>query len=467
MNETLSELSEWWVADDPDQRAVGELHFDSAEGAHLTLMDRLPGIHHTRFFLPTLLGQSLDGTLLTLFRPIILQQTNFGGSGRTRTRIHGQILLRGGHADSIEGFVVSRARVRLSGLRELCLRPALIDGEMTSFLRAMGPTEQRVVVAGGSLTFLHGISRSNTRFGQSSEEDVDALIEADDPLPLDEFEEQWVRPLEALVILANREPTVLQGFTVLLEDAGAWESVDPALRGRTTPEVWNEIHVDVLTPTPDLTAEPSSEYDRPLVPFAALGTDSHAFIAHWWGLHAQLGVAAGFLMSAWGSRMFLEHKLLNQMSFSESYHRIKHDEPAIPAEDHERNVEAMLAVIEDKTQREHYRQKLRYADEQNARRRLKWLIKRTHETLHDVPGLNAATADRLVETRNALTHLDPSGPPAMEGADLFYAVRRLELVIQTNILLDLELDPAFVSGLVKTSYVNQVPLIDFRGADDR
>ena len=149
------------------------------------------------------------------------------------------------------------------------------------------------------------------------------------------------------------------------------------------------------------------------------------------------------------------------MSFLESYHRQKHDKPKVPAEIHEDNVSAMLAVIDDKAQRDHYRQKLRYAGEQNARQRVKALVKRAHQTLPPVPKLDAKLADQLVDTRNALTHLDPSGKPGLHGVDLVYATARLQLVIQTNLLLGLQLGKDKVGEPVLISYDNQIPVRDF------
>jgi hypothetical protein len=463
VDEILSEWSVWWVPDTPDRRAVGELHFDTTDGPRLTLFDPLPGVRAARFRSPTLIGETFDGVALTLLRPVVVQQTSVLGHDRVRTQLRGQVLLRGGHANSPEDVVVPRARVRLSGLRELCFQPWPHNDQLVYFLGSEGPAERHVEVAGGSLTFLHSMSRNKTKFGESSEEDVEVLIEASEPVPLDEFEERWVRPLEALVIVASRAPSSLQSFTLLLEDPDAAELVHPAIRRGSNPQIWNETHIEVLTETPGLSAQPPSEYEHLLVPFAALADGSHEFISRWWDLYVELGVAAVFLIGAFGSRMFLENKLLTEMSFLESYHRAKHGKPRIASEDHEQNVNAMLATVEDKAQREHYRQKLRYAAEQNARQRVKSLVRRAHRTLPLVPNLNAKLADQLIDTRNALTHFDPTGPPALAGSDLFYVVARLELVIRTNLLLDLQLGPTKVNELVSTSYFNQVPLLDITG----
>jgi hypothetical protein len=74
-------------------------------------------------------------------------------------------------------------------------------------------------------------------------------------------------------------------------------------------------------------------------------------------------------------------------------------------------------------------------------------------------GLNSDLADQLVDTRNALTHLDPAGPSALRDEALYRAIELLEVAIQTNLLLDLNFPPQDVSSLTRTSYLNQTPFI--------
>jgi hypothetical protein len=225
--------------------------------------------------------------------------------------------------------------------------------------------------------------------------------------------------------------------------------------------MWKEDRVEVLATLPGLTADTRFDYRRLLVPLAALRDDAPGFIQRWWALYGRLGgTAATTLMSALGSRLFLDNRFLNEMSFAESYHRIVHDEPAIPVADHERHVAEMLDTIENAAHREHYRQRLRYAAAQGQRQRLKWLINRARNLFPELDGLRAKLADQLVDTRNALTHLDPSGPDALRDEALYRAVELLEVTLQANLLLDLELPPQTVADLIKISYLNQTPFLN-------
>lgn len=461
MHEGLREWSAWWTPGREDAPAMGELEFDSVEGPRVTLFELPPGLHTDKFRVPTLLGRTFEGTALTLVGAVITQwQTNLGAGAHVRIRLRADMLLRGGHRDEGEEVLVQQVRVRYAGLRELCFRTPPVNREPTMFLSTDPGAQRRIRVDGGLLTFECIESRNRSPFGEAWERDVEVRLDADEALPLAEFDERWLMPLQGLVILAGREPTVREALTLILEDPQAANYHPATVRG-LSPEELRTQRVDVLTRTPGLNAEPSTDCEHLLVPFAALKDGIDDFVAAWFRLYAELGEAAVFLMSAFGSQLFLDNKLLNEMSFAESYHRVKHDEPAVPVDDHERYTAAMLALVEDNAHRDHYKQKLRYAAEQTARRRIKWLVRRAHELLPDVQGLNRQLADDLVDTRNALTHLDPTGPPApLAGVRLALAVVRLEMVIRTNILLDLGLDPGLVAGLLANSYRGQVPVVD-------
>jgi hypothetical protein len=123
------------------------------------------------------------------------------------------------------------------------------------------------------------------------------------------------------VILAGNDPTVVRGVVVLDHDDGP---------------------VDVLMRLPGLAAEARWNHERPLVPFAALGDAAPAFIRSWFELYENLGPAMLFFIAALSERMFLENRLLNDMSFAESYHRTLHDKPPITPDEHTGYMARML-----------------------------------------------------------------------------------------------------------------------------
>jgi hypothetical protein len=429
MSERKVELSEWWTAEHPERRVWGELRFDQSEGARLILLDELQDVRvHGQ--LPTLHGEAFGGTRYTLMDAVVTEARRETkppeGIARSRTELRATGLLEGVHTN-LDMFEVRVASVRLTGVRDLCK-----GGFLRHIFEGIPRAQRFVQLKGGVLNF-HALSTSG--------DDAVVQVECQEPLTLQDFEERWLIPLRSLIVFAARGPVLEQELIV-------------------HPEHGNDVHV--LTEAPSLTATPPATYDRPLVPFVALGDGAEEFISAWFEMYAKLDRATDFLISALDSELFLENRLLNLTSFLESYHRTLHDQPPVSSEDHERNMEAMLEALPDQSQREHYAEKLRHADQQNARQRFREMVVRARDTLGGLDSLGTELVDQLMQARNANTHLDPTGPQGPEGVDLIYAVANLRLVIQTNMLLDLKLDPELVAGLVLTSYGNQMPVFDFR-----
>jgi ApeA N-terminal domain 1 len=449
---------QWWLPG-TEERLVGRLQFDRSEGARLTLAGDFAELPPRAWSRPALFGETADGTPLTLLSPFWLQRPPpIAGLSlpNAKTLVGSHVFLRGAHAET---FSISKAAVRLRGLRELCFRPAVPRMGVTKGFVGDGDGElfeQHVDVVGGRLSFVLQTYETRSEYGQTIERDVEVVITAETALALDDFEEQWLAPLQGLVIFAGRDPTFLESMVVV---QATTTPVHPAIRRGSGTVNWDEERVEVLMPLPGLTAEPRHGYQRALVPFAVLGDDATAFIARWWELHRKLGPVTEVLITAIGSQLFLDNRLLNEMSFAESYHRILHNEPPITDAQHDAYVEAMLATVQDRDHRQHYKVRLRYAASQGQRQRLKWLIRRAKEVLPMLAGLNSDLADQLVDTRNALTHLDPAGPSALRDEGLYRAIELLEVAIQANLLLDLNFSPQDVSSLIRTSYLNQTPFI--------
>jgi ApeA N-terminal domain 1 len=453
----------WWLPG-THERAAGRLTFDPLEGAHLTVFGLLPGLMAPAWKWPALFGEAHGGTPMTLLSPVGLSQSVAGGesSATVRTELRAQVLLSGVHASSHDEFVIKKASVRLRGLRNVCFAQVQRGGQLTSFIdgHGNGPKEQLVTLPGGKLNFSYAKLETRSGFLVSTEDEVAVVVEIDEGLSLHEFEQRWLLPLQGLVTFVGRDPTLVEHLTAVVPRP---TQVHPLIRHGNPQIHWDEDQVDVLMRLPGLTEKPRYHHGRPLVPLAVLEDDASAFIARWWVLYERLGPAVLFLMSAFGSRMFLENRLLNELSFAESYHRILHDDPPVSRKDHKQYVAAMLATINDPDDRDHYRMRLSHADEQAQRQRVDWLVKRASEILPGIAGLDTTLAGHLVKTRNALTHLDPAAAgSALRDEPLYRAVELLEVVLRANLLVDLGIPNDQARALLEGSYQGQTPFVPAR-----
>ncbi len=222
MTEQKNEWTRWWVPNEPNTRALGSLRFDAATGAHLTLLEPLPGVLAGEMPSRTLLGETPDGEALTLIQPMAVSQSLTIGRRDpwSLTTIEAPTMLRGEHEPLPAGLILDHAIVRFAGLREICERvwPEHDDGS-GEWLPFIGDDwgGRAVELTGGTLTF------RQTQLGDGTQ-DVDVVISPHKQIGIGALEGDWLQPLEALVLFAARGPTLLQSFQVVRRTVGGAET---------------------------------------------------------------------------------------------------------------------------------------------------------------------------------------------------------------------------------------------------
>jgi HEPN superfamily Apea-like protein len=203
-------------------------------------------------------------------------------------------------------------------------------------------------------------------------------------------------------------------------------------------------------------------FNHLLMPFAVWAADPCALFERWLDLHGRLGKAANLLFATLNNwPAYIENRFLNLTAFAEAYHRTLHDSPPVTPDEHQVATEQMLKALSTNKLRNHYGPRLKYADEQGLRSRMKALFRRAERAVEDVEGWRAAgLPDSLVETRNALTHRAGSDEKTLEGSALFWATKRLLVVLQINILLDLQISSEVAAACITQRHHTSRTLFD-------
>lgn len=190
------------------------------------------------------------------------------------------------------------------------------------------------------------------------------------------------------------------------------------------------------------------------MPLAAWSHEPEKLFRKWLAVHHAMGQAAYLVFATLNSTpAFIENRFLNLTTFAEAYHRIRHDMPSVAPKEHAEAVEVMLAALSERKLRNHYGPRLRYAGEQGFRSRMKALFRRAEEVVGEVKGWRTGgLPDRLIETRNSLTHGAGVDGNVLEGADLLWSIKRLLVVLQVNLLLDLEMPGDAVAMCIAQKY---------------
>lgn len=385
-------------------------------------------------------GESLvDGKDLTLLGAFVTSRKDFLTYGHNVEEFRFNALLIGAHVLDESELVFDRAIVHLRGLREWMSARWRGSGAL-DFRELVGEPVLEVAVEGASIKFGYERQAHPAAFRDSVDYDAAADIELAEPQPLDEWREQWLRPLLDLLVFATREQVVIESFKAIISDRRLAEAVHPAIRRAASDDFWARHDVEVVRPhVVDVRPRGIRPFQHMLLPLAALGERAPEALGRYFAIHRQLGRTAAFLFVVLNTRTILEeNRLLNLMAFSEGYHRTFHDEPPLPEDVHQQLKGEMLAAI-DEQYRGVYDSPLNYANQQTQRQRLKFLIARAAAALPALADPKNVFGNALVETRNQYTHQGEPGPKVIPDAELYEHVERFIEVLEVNLLLDLGL----------------------------
>jgi Apea-like HEPN/ApeA N-terminal domain 1 len=381
--------------------------------------------------IPALHGETLGGqpfTLLDLW--VVGHQRWWGaGDGGNTVDVLGSMLVRGAHIDSDSDLHATNATVKLDGLYEL-LTGGAVDQPL--FALSAGPDAHahlEVSLKGATLRLAVGAREQIGRHRQSAELEASAHLKLDKRLSLADLDDQFLLPLRDLIIFAGNLPSWIQQLSI----------ADLTDMDERSPETLAAGRLIVRPPEVPRPPRVSSSYYSLMLNPGSVG-DAAATLRNWFLMRKRLGsVWPLFFTTLARQELPIENQLVNLAAFAEGYHRALHDHPPLTTDEDKEACQAMLGVIGAKRQRRIYRQALLYANSQTLGERTEWFAIRAVEVLSSWDIDVELLAREVSHTRNWLAHWGQRGKYVRDGDDLVVLLRRLELVLRTNLLLDLEL----------------------------
>ncbi len=441
----------WWEAEgDPEGRSYGLLRYAPDTGITLELVDDR-GRHSSDSddtASRDLHGVTTDGVPCTVFDALNVNSTVKFPSGLQRREWQSSVLAYGAWLRGWASVPVSSVVVEWRGLTEWITRPSRGVG---GGQRGLSPDSDHVTFEVDGATVSLGLERTSRRTSLEHVGRWSGTVRVDTPEPvaMTDFSSRYLTPLRDLIIFGTSEETAID--TLMLSGLDEGLPDDASARSQVEWVVWDSARP--LTPRRTL-------YKHMLLPLSAWGDEAGSYLERWVELHRQLGKAASLLFATLNNRPpHIENWFLNLVGFAEVYHRTMRNAPPLPAQEHETAVAAMLKALPDERLRKHYETRLEHAGEQGFRSRLKDLFRRAEGSLTEVETWRKdKLPDRLIDTRNNLTHRAGEGDETLEGGDLFGAGRRLLVVLQVNLMLDLAMAPELVAARVKERYLTDPSL---------
>jgi ApeA N-terminal domain 1 len=438
----------WWLPDTPENEETGTLSFDQVVGARLNVVGRLiplvPGPLAQSEDRDVIHGFTTAGKEVTLLGNFVIN-SRFGSVIATETWHVGMIAL-GAHFMSKGDALFERSWTRFDGIaRWLAFDPFAETFEFgASGVELIVRKPESVVLGDVDGTQIY--TGSSLKWGREDEErwtsssEAMIAIHAEEPKSLDWHFSKSAK-LRALAELLFGRPLHLTKLCVELP-------TDPVAEGwphYAEVEIYAQIigGDDVLPPV-----------DRPPMLSAPelIAAAPDAF-ADWFGQYETLNAPLRLVSTvASDRRMFSNVRFLLAAQAVETFHRETCPLPIMPAKEHGKLVEALLGAIPENTpntMRDKLKGTLNYSNEFNLRQRLRALIASARDGRVDaMPAYGKSFIDAVVATRNYETHHGSKPANLLTGLEMYWATRRLVVLLTVLFLRRLGLLSEDIDSLI-------------------
>jgi hypothetical protein len=147
--------------------------------------------------------------------------------------------------------------------------------------------------------------------------------------------------------------------------------------------------------------------------------------------------------------MYLSHRFLSLAHAVEAYHRRAIGGSELPEDQHEKRLEGILGGCPHE-HADWLREKLRYTNELSLRARLNKICETHGALLSSLKLQQGSFIERVVATRNYLTHLDPKlQKGAARGEDLHRLGLNLKILLEACLLAEMGFSEDEMMGFFK------------------
>lgn len=350
--------------------------------------------------------------------------------------------------------VVTRAEFSFEFLSEWSGRTKLTliwpsdEDERSRSLQYRPPDKHAASVPMGTLVLKEKLLTKPAKEGQRLLEPASSFtVNLIQPLPLENVLHSVVRPLQTFLTLATGRANALTYLRVR-HASGSLADPSDALLGAGEDADWVEEIEEMR--------RDSSRVVLPVIPRP--GSDPRPFQAHemtfglrdipstfestiqrWFAVVEELRAATDlYFAGQYQPARYLETRFLQNCQVAEIIHRARYENETMPAGVFAEKIEAVRRLIVNVDQWEWVRRALEESNSKRLRTRYKELISDAPALVRRLVGNEEAFAADLVNSRNYYTHYGRGEEKAARGSDLYWLNARLQLLIKSRLLRELE-----------------------------
>lgn len=454
LNDSFTEEGFWWLEGNEEHKVSGTLSFDPDDGPVLKLLGTLQDLSKT--FNASLSG---DSELVTIYgvtkkgKPVTLlssfsthQQMNMPGIANETW--HSNMLLVGWHLSKSDDPIFLKSYFRFQEIeRWLEHDPFTCSSDTESkvvTLRAEKPREVHFgkvddieITTVGSLYSNNGVA---TRYS------------------IEVISEMGVTPTKAKSLDWHfNHASRIQGLASLC--AGyhlpllSLELKGPDVERGSGRKLPSKVHVYVRMQHP--VADKWRRHDKPIVSGPELMKFNPKALQVWFNEHETLSSALDLLFTIKGQReMYTNIRFNLAVQALEVFHRMTSTQTVMDKVDFEKFRGELINAIPDSAtpeMKERLTRGYQFTNEISLNQRLKAIVRHITDEFGTMPpALNKSFIKKLVDTRNYYTHFSPElETKKLDGAEMYWASRRIIVLLTVLFLLRLGVSAADIKSLIK------------------
>jgi len=454
----------WWLPQFPDKKISGTLTFTPERGAMLDLDGSfVDGDLKKRDLeeFDIVLGISLDNKEVTLARCFVVRRSGYFVSKIVpppqRSSLYVSKVFAGAHFNKLDDIRFRSVSVRYSYLDEwvgisgfdieYTEKGVNVRYEQKSPIESWINTDYKL-----SIGFAYeGPTSTPVQKEAMIRQTTYITIECMQEKPLDEYLD-LVHRIQNFLTLAVSEPVYP------LELIGNTQLARTELNGH--PPIYEPVKIYYGRFFVSTQERDFPWFDM-LFTFRDIFVEFNTFIGNWFKNVAELGSAIDlYFGSLYNPHTYLEHQFLTVVQALESYHRTKIRREELSVDEHAKRIAEIMGSAPSK-HKEWLEEKLRYSNELVLRKRLKELLDAYPEIVSSIEDEKDNLVDRVVATRNYLTHHDSAlKERAAEGKKLPALTQKMQVLLQACLLTALGCGNDMIWSLFQKNrrYKRHVPI---------
>jgi len=429
----------WWLPDKPEKQVSGTLRFTPNEGAILELIG---SFKDTKDILKPeiILGISSNGKKITLHKCFETKcfetktKSNVSFPGLLTSSFYANEIFVGAHFQKSEDIKFRELSIRYSYLDEWVNISGFniqYPDEKEIVIKYKEPEPIQTSIGEDCKIFIeiqvtrptHSIVQKEASIKQRTYIRIEHSVEKS-------LEEYWniMRHIQNFLSLGVTEPVcplTVKGITESIKDMP-----------------YNlPVEVEIYRHSPEVSKTPKTLYPYDMLfTFKDISDRFEILLKNWFEKADTLGpvydLYFGTLYNPW---MYLQHQFLSLIQAIEAYHRRKFEGKYLSNDDYEPIYEKFINELAiEPSFKEALKSKLKYGNEYSLRKRLKDLFEKYKEVVDDFIENKDIFINRVVDTRNYLTHYDKNlREKAVDGEQLYYVIQQLKIVIVICLLSEL------------------------------